>query len=112
MTRLEFTQSTKKARWAHCHWADGKPHCEAKGCGAEITAANPCEYDHHKEARDGGDNSFANCRVVCKKTCHKKKTAEFKTSCAKSDRLKNLAKGANLRRPRQKIQSAGFKKWA
>jgi hypothetical protein len=108
--RLEFSQSTKKARWVHCHDSKGIPHCEY--CWAEITAANPCEYDHYKEAHDGGDNSFENCRVACKKTCHKKKTAEFKTSCAKSERLKNTAKGANLRRPRPKIQSAGFRKWA
>ena len=106
--RLEFSQATKKSRWVHCHDSKGVPHCEY--CGAEITDANPAEIHHHKEAASGGDNSFQNARVVCKKTCHQAITAKFKTDCAKADRI--VARRAGLRRPRPKIQSAGFRKWA
>lgn len=105
--RLEFSQKTKKARNDHCRDKDGVIHCEY--CGAAITEANPADHDHYKEAESGGDNSFENCRVVCRKTCHKKKTAEFKTACAKADRLK--AWQENTRRTKQKIRSRPFDKW-
>lgn len=105
--RLEFTHATKKARWLHCHDSKGVPHCEY--CGAEITEANPADYHHHKEAESGGDNSFQNCRVVCRKTCHKKETARFKTECAKADRSASYRSG--LRPPKQKIASRPFQQW-
>lgn len=67
--RQEFTVATMKARWAHC---GGK--CEGEGCGADLTAPGTrIEYDHDTACRDGGDNSFENCRVLCKH-CHNAKT--------------------------------------
>jgi 5-methylcytosine-specific restriction enzyme A len=93
--RMEFAQSTKKARWLHCHDGKGIPHCEY--CGGEFSASNPPEYHHHKEAQSRGDNSFQNCRVIGKKCCHVRETSRFKTECAKADR--NRATTANLKRP-------------
>jgi len=106
--RLEFSQATKKARWLHCHDSKGVPHCEY--CGAEITEANPADYHHHKEAESGGDNSFQNCRVVCRKTCHKKETARFKTECAKADRSASYRSGLKRKYPwpRQKFKQRRF----
>lgn len=65
MARQEFTVATKKARWAH---SCGK--CE--GCGVSLEGQR-VEYDHNTACRDGGDNSFENCRVLCKH-CHNAKT--------------------------------------
>ncbi len=110
MTRLEFTQATKKARNRHATDKHGVMRCEY--CGTEITDANPCEHDHFKEAKDGGDNSIANCRVACKKTCHKKKTAAFKTSCAKSDRMAAPSRGLKRTsgRPIPGSKASGWKR--
>lgn len=67
--RQEFTVATMKARWAHCEGM-----CEGGGCGADLTAPGTrIEYDHDTACRDGGDNSFENCRVLCKH-CHNAKT--------------------------------------
>jgi hypothetical protein len=108
--RAEFSVATKKARNEHCRDENGDIRCET--CGAITgTEANPADHDHYNEDASGGDNSFENCRVVCRKTCHKKKTAEFKTACAKADRSKARAEGT--RREKQKIPSRGFqRRWA
>lgn len=67
--RQEFGDRVKRARWEHC---DGK--CEGEGCGADLTIPGTrIEYDHHVACKDDGDNSFENCRVLCK-WCHAAKT--------------------------------------
>lgn len=63
--RQEFTVATKKARW---EYSSGR--CE--GCGVDL-AGQRVEYDHDKACKDGGDNSFENCRVLCN-VCHQAKT--------------------------------------
>jgi len=65
VSRQEFTVATKKARWEH---SAGK--CE--GCGVDLKGLR-VEYDHDRACKDGGDNSFENCRVLCKH-CHAAKT--------------------------------------
>lgn len=84
--RIEFDQATKKARLAH----SGK-RCEGileNGdlCGQQFTASNPPEFDHDKEAWEGGDASFENCRALGKKCCHRPKTDAATTRRAKADR--------------------------
>lgn len=67
--RQEFSVATKLARWEH---SGGK--CEGKDCGADLTVpGSRIEYDHDTACKDGGDNSFGNCRVLCK-FCHNAKT--------------------------------------
>ena len=82
--RLEFTRKTKAARALHaqglCEYCGMKP----KG--------RP-EYDHYREANDGGDNSFANCRHVCV-PCHAKKTARYVKETRKAERVRDRANGS------------------
>lgn len=77
--RINFSQATKKARLAH----SGK-RCE--GCGQEFSASNPPEFDHAKEAWEGGDASFENCRALGHKCCHRPKTDAANTRRTKADR--------------------------
>lgn len=108
MTRREFTQATKKARYEHCKDANGIPHCEY--CGGLFSAANPPEYHHHVEAESGGDNSFENCRCIGKKCCHRGETSRFKTACAKADRIRATAAGMKRRYPWPKQKFGGWRK--
>lgn len=64
MTRSEFSKKTKLERFEH---AQG--HCET--CGCKIVGS--AEYDHQIPDNLGGENSFENCRCLCKK-CHGLKT--------------------------------------
>ena len=85
-TRIEFRQDVKKARLAY----SGK-RCEGilpngERCGLEFSASNPPEFDHDKEAWEGGDASFENCRVRGKKCCHRPKTDAATARRAKADR--------------------------
>lgn len=63
--RKEFTVAVKKARW---EFSGGK--CEE--CRVDLKGKR-VEYDHAKACMDDGDNSFENCRVLCKH-CHNAKT--------------------------------------
>jgi len=84
MPRREFTRKTKALRAAH---AGGL--CEY--CG--LKPKKP-EYHHYKEAEDGGDNSFENCRFVCDDPCHKILTAKYKTEKSKAERVRDKANGS------------------
>ena len=76
--RKEFSKAVKVRRFDYC---EGK--CE--GCGAKLRPGQ-FDYDHDLEDVEGGDNSFENCRVICK-TCHKAKNKERAPHLAKSRRL-------------------------
>jgi hypothetical protein len=106
--RLEFSQSTKKARWAHCHDSKGIPHCEY--CGGPFDKTNVPEAHHHKRAGDGGDNSFQNCRIIGSRCCHRDDTNEYITARAKSARL---AFPPSLKKPSKAwpYKVRGFRKW-
>lgn len=64
--RAEFSKAVKLRRFEHANGC-----CET--CGQRITTV--AEYDHATPAAIGGDNTFANCRCVCKR-CHRIKTSE------------------------------------
>ena len=83
--RLEFSRKTKARRF---EFAKGR--CE--GCGVRCVAGK-FQYDHDKEAVDGGDNSFENCRVLCD-NCHKLKTKHFTQRLRKSERQRDKNIGA------------------
>jgi 5-methylcytosine-specific restriction protein A len=100
MKRLEFSRTTMTKRF---NFAKG--HCEM--CGLKLQVGN-IEYHHDKEAEDGGDNSFSNCRALCK-PCHAPLTAAFVTRIRKADRQKAGQINAKPA-PKQPIKSAGFPK--
>ena len=98
--RLEFTRKTKVARFAFCN---GK--CES--CGVPLVAGK-FEYDHDKEANDGGDNSFENCRCLCRE-CHVAKTAVYVKETRKAERIRDRHIGA-MPETKRKIPGRGFAK--
>jgi hypothetical protein len=69
--RREFPAKVKAAALKRCMDAKGIPHCE--GCGIELTAGNTA-YDHDKADGLGGEPSLDNCKVLCIRICHKRKT--------------------------------------
>lgn len=85
MMRLEFTRKTKASRFLHC---GGK--CEM--CGVRLVPGK-IEYHHYREANDGGDNSFENCRVVCV-ACHKPLTKHYTRELRKAERIRDRNIGA------------------
>lgn len=93
MSRSEFSKATKLARFEH---AGGR--CET--CLQRITGV--AEYDHLIEDTLTHDNSFENCRCVCKK-CHSLKTKANRPQVDKSRRI--YEKRAGVRKPR-----SGFRK--
>jgi 5-methylcytosine-specific restriction protein A len=71
MTRLEFSQATRKAAWKR---AGG--YCEC-GCQRPFDLSHPkgCpDYHHRIEAFLGGDNSLDNCMCI-RRDCHAAITA-------------------------------------
>lgn len=66
----EFTATTKAQAFKR---ADGK--CE--GCGQKLQPGR-FHYDHCKAIALGGDNSLANCAVLCT-PCHREKTTREDT---------------------------------
>lgn len=90
MTRAEFTKATKLARFDHA-----KGHCET--CGQRIVGV--AEYDHAVPCAVGGDNSFENCRVMCKR-CHRLKTSTIDVpQISKSVRIYEKRAGVRTKRP-------------
>ena len=82
--RKEFARKTKALRFAHA-----KGHCEY--CTLKITGKP--EYDHFREAGDGGDATFENCRVACR-PCHAAKTKVYVQERRKAERVRDKASGA------------------
>lgn len=83
--RLEFSRKTRARRFEHC-----KGKCE--GCGVKLVPGK-FDYHHEKEAEDGGDNSFENCRVLCD-NCHAPLTKAFIRRIRKADRQRDRNIGA------------------
>lgn len=66
--RHEFTDKVKRQVYKR---AEGK--CQK--CGIQFDSKNKPEYDHIIMDALSGDNSLANCQVLCKK-CHSEKTSK------------------------------------
>lgn len=71
--RRPFPAKVKAAALKRCVDEKGIPRCE--GCGIALTAGN-IEYDHDTPDGLGGEPTLENCRVLCVKVCHKRKTFE------------------------------------
>jgi len=69
--RKEFSRRVKALAFKRCCDEKGVPHCQ--GCGVVLVAGNVA-FDHDQADGLGGDNSLENCKVLCIKTCHAKKT--------------------------------------
>ena len=98
--RFEFSPTTCRQEYDR---AKGK--CRA--CGAALQLGR-IQYDHLLPCALGGDNSLANCRVLCT-PCHAAKTAkEDVPRIRKADRQKARAIGA--KQPKGDIRSPGFQR--
>jgi 5-methylcytosine-specific restriction enzyme A len=95
--RLEFTRKTRASAFER-----SKGICD--GCQATLKAGG-AEYDHVLPAALGGDNSLANCQVLCR-VCHVEKSAIDIRSIRKADRVRDKSTRAVV--PKQKIRSQGF----
>lgn len=100
MNRIEFTPKIKLARWDFA-----KGHCEY--CMCKIIGG--AEYHHEIPWEISRDSSYENCRCICTK-CHRIVTSEKDAGdIAEVKRIERKAKGVT--RPKQKIQSRGFKQF-
>lgn len=93
--RAEFSKKTKLARFEHA-----KGHCE--DCGCKIIGS--AEYDHVIEDTLTHDNSFENCRCLCKK-CHSRKTKKNRPQIDKTRRIYEKRAGVRSKRPFPKRQN-------
>ncbi len=98
--RLEFTRKTKVLAFQR-----SKGFCEE--CSARLVPGK-FQYDHIKEANDGGDNSLANCKVLCT-PCHQPKTTKYVQETRKHERIRDNNIGA-FPKTKRPLQSAGFAK--
>jgi len=99
--RREFSPTTKRKRWDHA-----KGRCER--CGVRIdTYKRRHHYDHDTACELGGDNSFANCRLLCE-PCHVLKTGEVdRPAIAKAHRRQIANIGAKAP-PARPLKGRGF----
>lgn len=102
--RREFSAKTREQAFEHCKDADGVPRCE--GCGADLRGKRK-RFDHIKRDVDGGDNSVANCQVLCEAVCDKQKTGREQREHLKAVRARRAHDGTKLA-PKQKIANRGF----
>lgn len=97
------------AAFKRCCDEKGIPHCE--GCGIILTAGN-IHYDHDVADGLGGEPTLENCKVLCIKICHKKKThEEDNPRMQKADRVLKKTYGiAKAKKPFPGSRGSGFKR--
>ena len=107
--RKEFSRRVKALAFKRCMDEDGIPHCE--GCGVILVAGN-VNFDHDISDGLGGDNSLANCKVLCIKICHAKKTlTQDNPIMQKADRVLKKTYGiAKSRNPMPGSRNSPWKK--
>lgn len=98
MARKEFSRRVKAMAFKRCCDEKGIPHCE--GCGIVLTAGN-IHYDHDQADGLGGEPTLENCKVLCIKICHRKKTVEHDNPIMqKADRVLKKTYGIATRKGR------------
>ncbi len=103
MSRREFPRQVKRDALRR---AAGR--CEAPSCGALFGVK--FHFDHDIADGLGGEPTLDNCAVLCH-VCHGEKTRKHDVPLiAKTKRISDRHDGIST--PRQKIQSAGFRKAA
>lgn len=107
--RREFSRRIKLLAFKRCLDDKGLPHCE--GCGILLTAGN-IHYDHVIPDGLGGEPTLENCKVLCIKICHHKKThEEDNPRMQKADRVLKKTYGiAKAKRPFPGSRASGFKR--
>ena len=107
--RKEFSRRVKGLAFKRCMDENGIPHCE--GCGIVLVAGN-LHYDHDLADGLGGDPTLENCRVLCIKICHAKKThTEDNPIMQKADRVLKKTYGiAKSRNPMPGSRNSPWKK--
>jgi hypothetical protein len=95
--RTEFSTSTKREAWDRCLDANKVPRCEQ--CERQLGPANTFydqrpdgEFDHDQPDAMLGQPTLENCLVLCR-TCHKRKTKTDIKTIAKSNRVRDRARG-------------------
>lgn len=113
--RKEFPASVKRDAWDRCTDQHGIPRCEE--CTARLSAANvhydgrtDGEFDHDYPDALNGEPTLANCVVRCR-TCHARKTKRDRKVIAKSNHVRDLARGIkqNFYRPLLGTKRSGIK---
>lgn len=107
MPRREFSVQTKRAAYKR-----SGGHCQK--CGIHFDSKIRPEYDHIIMDALSGDNSLANCQVLCRK-CHSEKTnGKDKPTAAKTKRLADAKMGikhkGSLKRGKNKKKILPFRR--
>jgi 5-methylcytosine-specific restriction protein A len=107
--RKEFSRRVKALAFKRCCDEKGLPHCE--GCGVRLSAGN-IHYDHDLADGLGGEPILENCRVLCIKICHAKKTKEHDNPIMqKADRVLKKTYGIDKsRNPMPGSRNSSWKK--
>ena len=105
--RKEFSRRVKALAFKRCCDEMGVPHCEK--CGVVLVAGN-VNYDHDIAAGLGGRSDLENCRVLCIKICHAKKThTEDNPIMQKADRV--LKKTYSISTSRNPMPGSRASRW-
>lgn len=100
--RAEFSRRTKLNTWDRAGGA-----CE--DCGRKLFPGDGAEYDHRVTCEQGGDNSEANCVLLCT-GCHALKTKKDAKVSAKSRSVRAGHIGAKAsKRPLPGSKASGWK---
>lgn len=99
--RQEFSRRTRLDTWERAGGC-----CE--GCGRKLYPGDRQEYDHRISCEQGGDNSPANCELLCG-WCHDGKTAVDARKAAKSRSVR--AKHVGAAKPRKPLPGSRASGW-
>jgi hypothetical protein len=102
--RKEFSAKTREQALERCKDAAGVPRCE--GCGADLRNKRK-RFDHIKRDVDGGDNSLANCQVLCEELCDKQKTGREHREHLKAVRARRAHDGTK-KPPKKPLRSRNY----
>jgi 5-methylcytosine-specific restriction enzyme A len=107
--RKEFPRRVKALAFKRCCDANGQPHCE--GCGIVLRAGD-LHFDHIVPDGLGGEPTLENCKVLCIKICHVKKThQEDNPRMQKADRVLKKTYGiAKAKKPFPGGKRSGWKR--
>lgn len=106
--RREFSKRVRRDAFARAKGqCEGAPFAYDGRCDVKLTIGK-YHYDHDIPDGLGGEPTLENCVVLCI-ACHKDKTTKKDVpAIAKAKRISDRHIG--IKSPRQKIQSAGFRK--
>lgn len=104
-TRRNFPNPVKREAWERSKDESGVARCD--NCTARLSVGNvhydertDGEFDHAQSDAMLGDPTLENCQVLCR-SCHGRKTKRDRKIIAKSNHVRDRARGIKTRSLRQ-----------